>query len=150
MKQAFFCLCKSRSNPFLEPTSTKQLEWSFLLKETTGAFLIWFEVMFCCVLDLSATIGVSNNGCTGRCNIGIFTWSTKHYLGLDLILFLSSVNTVTYFTKTSMWQTKFHDSKHVSTIINNACRTLTRSEMYLHWNNQHSLWVNWVMIDIPA
>jgi len=26
VKQAFFCLCKSRSNPFLEPTSTKQLE----------------------------------------------------------------------------------------------------------------------------
>ena len=22
VKQAFFCLCKSRSNPFLEPTST--------------------------------------------------------------------------------------------------------------------------------
>jgi len=26
VKQAFFCLCKSSSNPFLEPTSTKQLE----------------------------------------------------------------------------------------------------------------------------
>ena len=38
VKQAFFCLCKSRSNPFLEPTSTKQLEYSFLLKETTRAF----------------------------------------------------------------------------------------------------------------
>ena len=38
MKQAIFCLCRSRSNPFLEPTSTKQLELSFLLKETTGAF----------------------------------------------------------------------------------------------------------------
>ena len=38
MKQTIFCLCKSRSNPFLEPTSTKQLELSFLLKETTGAF----------------------------------------------------------------------------------------------------------------
>ena len=23
VKQALFCLCKSRSNPFLEPTSTK-------------------------------------------------------------------------------------------------------------------------------
>ena len=38
MKQAILCLCKSRLNPFLEPTSTKQLEKSFLLKETTGAF----------------------------------------------------------------------------------------------------------------
>ena len=26
VKQVFFFLCKSRSNPFLEPTSTKQLE----------------------------------------------------------------------------------------------------------------------------
>ena len=26
VKQAMFCLCKSRSNLFLEPTSTKQLE----------------------------------------------------------------------------------------------------------------------------
>ena len=26
VKQAFFGLCKSRSNPFLEPTRTKQLE----------------------------------------------------------------------------------------------------------------------------
>jgi len=26
VKQAFFCLYKSRSNPFLEPTSTRQLE----------------------------------------------------------------------------------------------------------------------------
>jgi len=26
VKQALFRLCKSRSNPFLEPTSTKQLE----------------------------------------------------------------------------------------------------------------------------
>ena len=26
VKQAIFCLYKSRSNPFLEPTSTKQLE----------------------------------------------------------------------------------------------------------------------------
>ena len=26
VKQALFCLCKSRSNQFLEPTSTKQLE----------------------------------------------------------------------------------------------------------------------------
>jgi len=26
VKEAIFCLCKSRSNPFLEPTSTKQLE----------------------------------------------------------------------------------------------------------------------------
>ena len=34
----FSCLCKSRSNPFLEPTSTKQWEKSFLLKETAGAF----------------------------------------------------------------------------------------------------------------
>jgi len=25
VKQAIFCLCKSRSNPFLETTSTKQL-----------------------------------------------------------------------------------------------------------------------------
>ena len=33
-----FCLCKSNSNPFLEPTSTKQWEYSFLLKETTGVF----------------------------------------------------------------------------------------------------------------
>jgi len=33
VKQAIFYLCKSRSNPFLEPTSTKQLEYSFLLKE---------------------------------------------------------------------------------------------------------------------
>ena len=38
MKQVIFCLTKSRSNPFLETTSTKQLEKSFLLKETTGAF----------------------------------------------------------------------------------------------------------------
>ena len=38
MKQAIVCLCKSRSNPFLEPTSTKQLESSFLLMETTVAF----------------------------------------------------------------------------------------------------------------
>ena len=38
MKQAIYCLCKSRLNPFLEPTSTKQWEKSFLLKETTGAF----------------------------------------------------------------------------------------------------------------
>ena len=37
MKQAN-CLSNSRSNPFLEPTSTKQWGWSFLLKETTGAF----------------------------------------------------------------------------------------------------------------
>ena len=27
---------KSRSNTLLEPTSTKQYEWSFWLKETTG------------------------------------------------------------------------------------------------------------------
>jgi len=33
VKQAIFCLCKSRSDPFLEPTSTKQLEYSFLLKD---------------------------------------------------------------------------------------------------------------------
>jgi len=26
VKQAVICLCKSLSNPFLEPTSTKQLE----------------------------------------------------------------------------------------------------------------------------
>jgi len=26
VKQAYFFLCKSRSNPFLEPTSTKQLD----------------------------------------------------------------------------------------------------------------------------
>jgi len=26
VKQTIFCLCKSHSNPFLEPTSTKQLE----------------------------------------------------------------------------------------------------------------------------
>ena len=26
VKQAIFCLCKSHSNPFLEPTSTKQLD----------------------------------------------------------------------------------------------------------------------------
>ena len=35
------CLWKSHSNPFLEPTSsgsTKQWGYSFLLKETTGAF----------------------------------------------------------------------------------------------------------------
>ena len=38
VKQAIFCLCKSCSNPLLEPTSTKQWEWSFLLNETTGAF----------------------------------------------------------------------------------------------------------------
>ena len=38
MKRAIFCLCKSHSNLFLEPTSTKQWESSFLLKETTGAF----------------------------------------------------------------------------------------------------------------
>jgi len=38
VKQAILCLCKSRSYLFLEPTSTKQLEESFLLKETTGAF----------------------------------------------------------------------------------------------------------------
>jgi len=38
VKQAIFCLCKSRSDPFLEPTSTNQLEYSFLLKETTGAY----------------------------------------------------------------------------------------------------------------
>ena len=38
MKQAIFYLCKSRSNPFLEPTGTKQLKYSFLLKETPGAF----------------------------------------------------------------------------------------------------------------
>ena len=33
---SIFGLCKSRSNPFLETTSTKQWEQSFLLKETTG------------------------------------------------------------------------------------------------------------------
>ena len=33
-----FCSCKSCSNPFLEPTSTKQLGLSFLHKETTGTF----------------------------------------------------------------------------------------------------------------
>ena len=38
MKLAIFSLSKSRSNPFLEPTSTKQLQYSFFLKETTGAF----------------------------------------------------------------------------------------------------------------
>ena len=38
VKQVIFCLTKSRSNPFLETTSTKQLEKSFLLKETMGAF----------------------------------------------------------------------------------------------------------------
>ena len=34
----YFGLCKSCSNPFLEPTSTKQLEQSFLIMETMGAF----------------------------------------------------------------------------------------------------------------
>ena len=34
-----FCLGKSRSNPFLEPTSTKSWGLSFLLKETTQAFM---------------------------------------------------------------------------------------------------------------
>ena len=34
----FSSIVKSRSNPFLEPTSTKQEGYSFLLKETTGAF----------------------------------------------------------------------------------------------------------------
>jgi len=38
VKQAIFCLSKSCSNPFLEPTSTKLLELSFLLNETIGAF----------------------------------------------------------------------------------------------------------------
>jgi len=37
VKQAFFCLFKSHSNPFLEPTSTKQLA-KFLAQGTTGAF----------------------------------------------------------------------------------------------------------------
>ena len=30
--------CKSSSKPFVEPTSTKQWEKSFLLKETTSTF----------------------------------------------------------------------------------------------------------------
>ena len=34
----FSSIVKSRSNPFLEPSSTKQQGKSFLLKETTGAF----------------------------------------------------------------------------------------------------------------
>ena len=34
----FSSIVKSRSNPFLEPTSTKQQGKHFLLKETTGAF----------------------------------------------------------------------------------------------------------------
>jgi len=34
----FGCADKSRSNPFLEPTSTTQWSWSFLLKVTMGAF----------------------------------------------------------------------------------------------------------------
>ena len=35
---SFSSIVKSRSNPFLEQTSTKQYKKSFLLKETTGAF----------------------------------------------------------------------------------------------------------------
>jgi len=38
VKQDLFCLCKSCSNPFLEPISTKQWRKSFLLKETKRAF----------------------------------------------------------------------------------------------------------------
>ena len=38
VKYENFCFCKSSSNPFLEPTSTKQWEQSFLLKETTWTF----------------------------------------------------------------------------------------------------------------
>ena len=38
VKYEIFCFCKSSSNPFLEPTSTKQWEQSFLLKETTWTF----------------------------------------------------------------------------------------------------------------
>ena len=34
----FSSIVNSRSNPFLEPTSTKQQGKSFLLKETTGTF----------------------------------------------------------------------------------------------------------------
>ena len=37
MKEAIFA-CKSRSNLFLKPTSTKQWGLSILLKETMGAF----------------------------------------------------------------------------------------------------------------
>ena len=38
VKQAFFFLCKSHSNPFLEPTSTKQLE--FLAQGNNGG--LWW------------------------------------------------------------------------------------------------------------
>ena len=38
VKQALFCLCKSRLNPLLKTTSTKQWRLSFLIKKTRGEF----------------------------------------------------------------------------------------------------------------